>query len=121
MNKKKLESIVKQYEQCRTPAVVASIQEQDKLSRIMRDKKAEFDKYTDQSVEFLRIGTEKFFEKFPEYKESLSKGETKLDIVGNALDIALNNPNKLEEINSKMKEIEELRKNEELTPLLTQS
>lgn len=87
----------------------------------MRDKKAEFDKYTDQSVEFLRIGTEKFFEKFPEYKESLSKGETKLDIVGNALDIALNNPNKLEEINSKMKEIEELRKNEELMPLLTQS
>ena len=121
MNEKVLELIIKQYEQCRTPGVVAAIQEQDKLSRIMRDKKAEFYKYTDQSVEFLRIGTEKFFEKFPEYKESLSKGETKLDIVGNALDIALNNPNKLEEINSKMKEIEELRKNEELTPLLTQS
>lgn len=121
MNEKVLELIIKQYEQCRTPEVVAAIQEQDKLSRIMRDKKAEFDKYKDQSVEFLRIGTEKFFEKIPEYKESLFKGETKLDIVGNALDIALNNPNKLEKINSKMKEIEELRKNEELTPLLTQS
>lgn len=87
----------------------------------MRDKKAEFDKYTDQSVEFLRIGTEKFFEKFPEYKEPLSKGETKLDIVGNALNLALNNTNKYEEINSKMKEIEELRKNEDLMPLLAQS
>lgn len=121
MNKKNLELIVKQYEQCRTPEVVAAIQEQDKLSRIMRDKKAEFDKYTDQSVEFLRIGTEKFFEKFPEYKEPLSKGETKLDIVGNALNLALNNTNKYEEINSKMKEIEELRKNEDLMPLLAQS
>ena len=45
--------------------------------------------------------TEKFFEKFPEYKEPLSKGETKLDIVGNALNLALNNTNKYEEINSK--------------------
>ena len=62
MNEKVLELIIKQYEQCRTPGVVAAIQEQDKLSRIMRDKKAEFYKYTDQSVEFLRIGTEKFFE-----------------------------------------------------------
>lgn len=121
MNEKVLELIIKQYEQCRTPEVVAAIQEQDKLSRIMRDKKAEFDKYTDQSVEFLRIGTEKFFEKFPEYKEPLSKGETKLDIVGNALNLALNNTNKYEEINSKMKEIEELRKNEDLMPLLAQS
>lgn len=121
MNKKVLELMIKQYEQCRTPEVVAAIQEQEKLSQTMRDKKAVFDKYTDQSVEFLRIGTEKFVGKFPEFKELLSKGETKLDVVGNALNLALNNPNKLEEINSKMKEIEELRKNEELTPLLTQS
>lgn len=121
MNKKVLELIVKQYEQCRTPEVVAAIQEQEKLSQTMRDKKAVFDKYRDQSVEFLRIGTEKFFEKFPEFKELLSKGETKLDVVGNALNLALNTPNKLGEINSKMKEIEELRKNDELMPLLTQS
>ncbi len=121
MNEKVLKLIVKQYEQCRTPEVVAAIQEQEKLSRIMRDKKAVFDKYTDQSVEFLRIGTEKFFEKFPEYKEYLSKGETKLDITGNVFNIALNVPNKLEKISNKMKEIEELRKNEALMPSLTQS
>lgn len=121
MNEKALKLIIKQYEQCRTPEVVAAIQEQEKLSQIMRDKKAVFYKYTDQSVEFLRIGTEKFFEKFPNYIESLSKGETKLDIVGNALNLALNNPIKLQDINSKMKEIEELRKNEDLTPLLAQS
>ncbi len=121
MNEKALEFIIKQHEQCKTPEVVAAIQEQEKLSQIMRDKKAVFDKYTDQSVEFLRIGTEKFFEKFPDYKEALSKGETKLDIVGNALNLALNNPIIFEEINSKMREIEELRKNEDLMPLLTQS
>lgn len=69
MNEKVLKLIIKQYEQCRTPEVVAAIQEQEKLSKIMIDKKAVFDKYIDQSVEFLRIGTEKFFEKFPEYKE----------------------------------------------------
>lgn len=119
MNEKVLKLIIKQYEQCRTPEVVAAIQEQEKLSKIMRDKKAVFDKYTDQSVEFLRIGTEKFFEKFPEYKDFLSKGDTKLDVVGNALHLALNNTNKYEEIKSKMKEIEELRNNDDLTPLLT--
>ena len=121
MNEKALELKIKQYEQCKTPEIVAAIQEQEKMSRIMKDKKAMFDKYTDQSVEFLRIGTEKFFEEFPDYKESLSKGETKLSIVVNALNLALNTPNKYEEINSNMKRIEELRKNEDLIHLLTQS
>lgn len=121
MDKKVLELIIKQYEQCKTPEVLIAIKEQEQLAQIVKSKKEVFDKYTNQSIEFLRKGTEKFIEKFPEYKEFLSNGETKLDVVKNMINLAFNDENKLKNIVSKINQIEELRKNDDLTPLLTKS
>lgn len=121
MNKKVLDLIIKQRQQCRTPEILTAIEEQAKLSEIMHVKRAEFEKYTDQSREFLRVGTKKFLKTFPEYKSEFSDGDTKIDIVNNYINIAMTNPERSSEIQSKIKEIEELRKNDEITPQLTKA
>lgn len=121
MNENILNLIIKQRRQCRTPEILAAIEEQERLSEIMHVKREEFDKYNDQSFELLQVGTEKFFNTFPEYKSGFSGGETKIDIVNNCINIAMTNPQMFSEIQSKMNEIEELRKNNEITPKLTKA
>ena len=121
MNEKSLNLIIKQRQQCRTPEILAAIEGQARLSAIMHVKKDEFDKYNDQSFEFLRVGTEKFLNTFPEYKSEFSDGNTKIDVVTKCIIIAMTHPQKFSKIQSKINEIEELRKNNEITPQLTKS
>ena len=67
MNENILNLIIKERQQCRTPEILVAIKEQERLSEIMHVKREEFDKYNDQSFVLLQVGTEKFFNTFPEY------------------------------------------------------
>lgn len=121
MNERVLNLKIKQRQQCRTPDILAAIEEQIRLSEIVHIKREEFDKCTDQSFALLRVGTEKFLTTFPEYNAEFSNGETKIDMVKKCINIAMSDPKRFSEMQSKIKEVEELRKNDEITPQLTQA
>ena len=53
MNENILNLIIKERQQCRTPEILAAIEEQERLSEIMHVKREEFDKYS--SIHFLSI------------------------------------------------------------------
>lgn len=97
-----------------TPEIKDAINEQRKLHTIAVQKREIFDKLNEKSFDLLKIGSEKFFDKFPEYKQEMASGETKIEIADRALKLAMDNPDKFKEITAKMKEISELEENNKL-------
>ena len=121
MNEKALNVIIKQLETCRAPEVQEAIKEQKRLAQISSEKRIAFDNLMDQSITLLRIGSEKFYNKYPQYKEDLPQEDIKFDIALRALELAVNNPERLFEILSRMDEIDELKRNKEITDSLTKA
>ena len=111
-----LKALMKQQERTQTPEMQEAIKEQERLSQIMRDKRESFYKLQDQYIDLLRVGTEKFLSKYPQYKDDLPSEDIQILIAKKALDVAINNPSRITEMNKHMDEIEELKKSNELNP-----
>jgi len=111
-----LKALMKQQERTQTPEMQEAIKEQERLSQIMRDKRESFYKLQDQYIDLLRVGTEKFLSKYPKYKDDLPSEDIQILIAKKALDVAINNPSRITEMNKHMDEIEELKKSNELNP-----
>ncbi len=108
-----IEFVIKQG-QLMTTEIKNAIIEQRKLHSIAVQKREEFDALYGKSVELLKTGSEKFFEKYPEYRKEMESGDTKIEVADRALKLAINTPDKLKEITAKMKEIPELEENDKL-------
>lgn len=108
-----IEFVIKQG-QLMTSEIKNAISEQRRLHSIAVQKREIFDSVYEKSFELIKIGTEKFFKKYPEYKQEMELGETKIEVVDRALKLAITTPDKLKEITAKMKEIPELEENEKL-------
>ena len=121
MENRVVEAFIKQKKECQNPEIQDAINEQVRLSIVVKGKRDSFDRLKDQSLEYLRIGMKKLSEKFPQFEEDLPKEDIKMDIAMHALSLAINNPSKFKEIVKNMKEIEELNKNDELDKSLTQA
>lgn len=121
MNETILNFFIKQKEQCQTPEILKAIEEQERLSKEMMEKRSVYDNYWDQSFELLQEGTKKFFEKHPEFNDVIPKEDVKLGIIQNVVDVASKEPEKYSEILEKRKSIEELKKRDEIEPLLTKA
>ena len=111
-----LKALIKQKEKSQTPEMQEAIKEQERLSQIMREKRESFYKLQDQYISLLRTGTEKFLSKYPQYKDDLPSEDIQILIAKKALDVAINNPSRITEMNKHMDEIEELKKSNELNP-----
>ena len=116
-----LKALIKQKEKSQTPEMQEAIKEQERLSQIMREKRESFYKLQDQYISLLRTGTEKFLSKYPQYKDDLPSEDIQILIAKKALDVAINNPSRITEMNKHMDEIEELKKSNELNPSITHS
>lgn len=108
-----VEFVIKQG-QLMTQEIKGAISEQRKLHSIAVQKREEFDALYEKSFELLKAGTEKFFNKYPEYKREMELGDTRIEIAERSLNLAITNLDKLKEITAKMKEIPELEENDKL-------
>lgn len=97
-----------------TTEIKNAISEQRKLHSIAVQKREEFDALYGKSVELLKTGGEKFFEKYPEYRKEMELGDTKFEVADRALKLAITTPERLKEITAKMREIPELEENDKL-------
>ena len=102
-----LNFFIKQNEQCQTPEILKAIEEQERLSKEMMEKRSEYDNYWDQSFVLLQEGTRKFLEKYPELNKVVPKEDVKLGIIQNVLDVASKEPEKFSEILEKRRTIAE--------------
>ncbi len=107
------EFLIKQG-QLMTSEVKNAISEQNRLHSIAVEKRAIFDSLYEKSIELLKTGSEKFFKKYPEYKQEMESGETKIEVADRALKLAMTTPDKFKDITAKMKEIPELEENDKL-------
>ncbi|MCM1221627.1 MAG: hypothetical protein NC548_44830 [Lachnospiraceae bacterium] len=108
-----VEFLIKQG-QLMTKEMRNAISEQRRLYAIAVQKKENFDALYGKSVEFLKTGGEKFFEKYPEYRQEMEVGDTKIEVVDRALKLAITTSDKLKEITAKIREIPELKENDKL-------
>lgn len=108
-----VEFVIKQG-QLMTSKIKNAISEQNRLHSIAVQKRNKFDSLNEKSIELLKTGSEKFFKKYPEYKQEMESGETKIEVAERALKLAITTPDKLKEITAKMKEIPELEENDKI-------
>ena len=105
-----------------TNEIKNAISEQRRLHHtIAVQKREEFDALYGKSVDLLKTGSEKFFEKYPEYRQEMELGDTKIEVADRTLMLAINTPDKLKEITAKMKEIPELEENDKLNSAITKA
>lgn len=114
MNEKIIKLLLKQKEMCQTDEIQHAIEEQEKLSKIANKKRDAFYEYEDRYINLLRVGTEKFFKKYPQFKETLPKDDTKMTIIKHTLDVATNNKVLFSEITKHMSEFDEFKQSNEL-------
>lgn len=97
-----------------TSEIKNAIKEQQRLHSIAAQKREKFDSLYEKSIELIKTGSEKFFNKYPDYKQEMELGDTKIEVADRALKLAITTPDKLKEITEKMKEIPELEENNKL-------
>lgn len=108
-----VEFLIKQG-QLMTEEIRNAISEQRRLHAIAVQKRENFDALYGKSVELLKIGGEKFYKKYPEYRQVMEVGNTKIEVADRALKLAITTPDKFKEITAKMREIPELKENDKL-------
>lgn len=121
MNENILNFFIKQKEQCQTPEVLKAIEEQERLSKEMMEKRSVYDNYWEQSFVLLQEGTRKLLEKYPELNKVIPKEDIKLGIIQQVLDVARKEPEKHSEILEKRKKISEFNEYDKIQPEFTKA
>ena len=121
MNENILNFFIKQKERCQTPEVLKAIEEQERLSKEMMEKRSVYDNYWEQSFVLLQEGTRKLLEKYPELNKVIPKEDIKLGIIQQVLDVARKEHEKHSEILEKRKKISELNEYDKIQPEFTKA
>lgn len=116
-----LKVILKQRTQCQDSKILDAIQEEMKLSQIMKDKKRTFDDLEDKYLKLLHEGLKKFLVKYPQFEKALSAEGTKIGIVSTLTKNMLKDPTQYDEMIQKMSEIDELNENNKISSLLAKA
>lgn len=74
-----VEFVIKQG-QLMTNEIKNAISEQRRLHSVAVQKREKFDALYGKSVDLLKIGSEKFFKKYPEYRQEMESGDTKIEV-----------------------------------------
>ena len=106
--------ILKEQNKCITEEIKKEINEQVELSKVTTEKRNAYYASLDKEIELLKVGCDKFFAKYPEFKGTLSTQESLVGASQEILLKAINNPSYHSDIVSKMKEIPELKKHGEM-------
>ena len=110
--------ILKEQNKCITEEIKKEINEQVELSKVATEKRNAYYASLDKEIELLKVGGDKFFAKYPEFKGTLSTQESLVGASQEILLKAINNPSYHSDIVSKMKEIPELKKHGEMKMLI---
>lgn len=116
-----LKVLFKQRTQCQDSKILDAIQEEIKLSQIMKDKKRTFDDLEDKYLKLLHEGLKKFLVKYPQFEKALSAEDTKIGIVSTLTKNMLKDPNQYDDMIQKMSEIDELNENNKISSLLAKA
>lgn len=106
--------ILKQQTECMTEELKKEINEQVELSRVATEKRNAYYASLDKEIGLIKVGSDKFFAKYPEYKCSLSSQESLVGASQEILLRAIRDPNYHTDIVSKMQEIPEFKEHGEM-------
>lgn len=112
---------IKQKEQCQTPEILKAIEDQERLSKEMVEKKSVYDNYWEQSFVLLQEGTRKFLEKYTEFNEVIPKEDMLISVIQHGVDVASKEPEKYSEILEKRRTITEFNEYDKIQPEFTKA
>lgn len=104
-----------------TEDVQKAIDEQIRLGEIAREKQDQYYKLQDKEIELLKIGGQKFFEKYPGEINIPENDMPIIDIIDGIIKQSLLTPQKNADVVSKMNEIPELKQHGKMVNEIAQS